>query len=393
MDSERLPPPHLDAPPLADATRVAIACPELGAEERDAVLEVLDGHELVKGPRVAAFEREFAAAHGAAYGVATSSGATALLVALLAHGVGPGDEVIVPSFGFFATAAAVSLAGATPVFADIEPASFCLSPSAAEAAVTPRTKAILPVHLFGMPAELAAFADLTRRLRLVLLEDAAQAHGASYGGRTVGSFGTAAFSFYATKNMTTLEGGMVLTSDPELARRLRLCRNHGREGAAAHELIGGNFRMNELAAAIGRIQLRKLPAWTAKRREHARYLRDRLDFVSSPLELPDRDPVYHQFTVRVPAGQRARLMAHLDALGIDSRIYYPRPIHAEPAYSGRPGWERRERGERSQRSQRLELGETERACREVLSLPVHSGLNETELERIVAAVASFRPGA
>lgn len=347
------------------------------------MLEVLDGPELVKGPRVAAFEAEFAARHGAAYGVATSSGATALLVALLAHGIGPGDEVIVPSFSFFATAAAVALAGATPVFADIDPASFCLSVAASEAAVTPRTKAIMPVHLFGMPADMPAFAELAHRKRLVLLEDAAQAHGATIGGRSVGSFGTAAFSFYATKNITTLEGGMVLTSDPAVMRRLRLLRNHGREGGFAHELIGGNFRMSEIAAAIGRVQLRHLSDWTAKRREHARYLRARLAFVTPPVELAGRDPVYHQYTVRAPAEERDALVASLDALGIDARVYYARPIHEEPAFRGRPGW---------RSGQNCELPETARACREVLSLPVHSGLNGQDLERIVTAVNAFRPG-
>jgi dTDP-4-amino-4,6-dideoxygalactose transaminase len=213
----------------------------------------------------------------------------------------------------------------------------------------------------------------------VLLEDAAQAHGATFRGRSAGSFGTSAFSFYATKNMTTLEGGMVLTSDAEHAARLRLYRNHGREGASSHTLIGGNFRMNELAAAIGRAQLQRLPAWTAARQRHARYLSARLKFVTPPHELRGRDPVYHQYTVRVPAEARDALVSHLDALGIDSRVYYPRPIHEEPAFCGRLG------------HQRLELPETERACREVLSLPVHSGLNGADLDRVVAAVNSFRP--
>jgi perosamine synthetase len=271
------------------------------------------------------------------------------------------------------------LAGATPVFADIDPMSFCLSPAAATAAVTARTKAVMPVHLFGMPADMAAFSELAERRGLVLLEDAAQAHGASFRGRSIGSFGTAAFSFYASKNMTTLEGGIVLTSDPELFRRLRLCRNHGREGDSAHTLIGGNFRMNELAAAIGRVQLGRLPAWTSARQSHARYLSARLKFVTPPFELSGREPVYHQYTVRAPAEQRDALAAHLDALGIDTRVYYPRPIHAEPAFQGRLG------------GRALELPETARACREVLSLPVHSGLNEAELDRVVAAVNTFRP--
>jgi perosamine synthetase len=360
-------------------SRIEIAHPLLGDEEREAVLEVLGGRDFVKGPRVAAFEREFAAFHGAAHGVATSSGATALLVALLAHGIGPGHEVIVPSFGFFATPAAVLLAGAMPIFADVEPESLCLSPGAAEAAVTPRTKAVLPVHLFGMPADMPAFAELARRRGLSLLEDAAQAHGATIEGRHVGSFGTAAFSFYATKNMTTLEGGMVLTSDADVARRLRLLRNHGRDGHSAHELVGGNFRMSELSAAIGRVQLRRLPEWNAQRRERARFLSARLEGVTPPAELPGRQSVFHQYTVRVPAGARDALLSSLDGQGIDARVYYARPTHAEPAL-------RRRLGEGTQH-----LPETERACREVLSLPVHPGLNESDLGRIVRVVNAFRP--
>ena len=342
------------------------------------MLEVFDGHELAKGPRVAAFEREFAAFHGARYGVATSSGATALFIALLAHGIGPGDEVVVPSFSFFATAAAVVLAGATPVFADIDAASFCLSPEAAEAALTERTKAVMPVHLFGMPADMAAFSELAARRGLVLLEDAAQAHGATFRGRSVGSFGTAAFSFYATKNMTTLEGGIVLTSDHELAERLRLLRNHGRDGDAGHRIVGGNFRMNELAAAVGRVQLQKLAGWTEQRRSNARFLNQGLERVSVPADLPGREPVFHQYTVRVPHRLREALAAHLDVHGIDTRVYYARPIHAEPAFQ-------------ALRPRVGSLPETMRACAEVLSLPVHPGLNRGDLERIVHAVNAFEP--
>jgi dTDP-4-amino-4,6-dideoxygalactose transaminase len=366
-------------PPAADGERrLEIAAPALGPEEREAVLEVLDGRKLVKGERVEAFENAFANLHGARHGVAVSSGSTALLAALLAHGIGPGDEVIVPSFSFFATAAAVVLAGATPVFADIDAATFCLSPDAATAAVTARTRAVMPVHLFGLPADLPRFVELAERRGLVLLEDAAQAHGASIGGRRVGTFGTAAFSFYATKNMTTLEGGMVLTNDADIARRVRLVRNHGREGSSPHLLVGSNFRLHELGAAIGLVQLARLPGWNAARRANARYLSERLRGVELPVEPPGREHVFQQYTVRA-ADQSARdaLTAHLAAAGITARAYYARPIHEEPALAGRLG------------HQPLHLPETKRASEQVLSLPIHPGLNEGDLERIARAVNAF----
>jgi len=354
---------------------IEISAPTLGAEERQAVLEVLEGNLFAKGPRVAAFEQAFADFHGARHAVATSSGATALSAALLAHGVGPGDEVILPSFGFFATAAAVVLTGATPVFADIDPLTFCLSLAAAEAAVTPRTKCVMPVHLFGMPADMRGFAAFARRRALVLLEDAAQAHGAAIDGRRVGTFGTAAFSFYVSKNMTTLEGGMVLTDDAEIARRLRLVRNHGRSATSGHELVGSNFRMNEIAAAIGSVQLGRLPGATARRRENAGYLTTHLRNVATPKVPSGIEHVYHQYTVRVPADVRDALVAELNGQGIGARIYYPRPIHREPALARTSG--------------ALDLPETERACAEVLSLPVHPGLNDTDLARIVRVTNTF----
>jgi len=357
---------------------LAIAHPTLGAEESQAALEVLASGELAKGPRVAGFERAFADFHRARHAVATSSGATALLAMLLAHGIGAGDEVIVPSFGFFATAAAVVLAGARPVFAEIEPDTFCLSADAADAAVTPRTRAVMPVHLFGLPADMRRFVELAERRGLVLLEDAAQAHGASIDGRRVGTFGTAAFSFYATKSMTTLEGGMVLTSDAAIAERLRAVRNHGRNAAGEHVLVGSNFRMSELSAAIGLVQLGRLDAANAARRANAAFLGSRLERVTCPREPPGREHVYHQFTLRVGAHERDALIAALGQQRIDARVYYPRPSHTEPALRARLGLEP------------VALPETERACREVLSLPVHPGLSPADLARIVRAVNGFR---
>jgi len=361
------------APAAARKPRIEIAAPALGEEERRAVDEVLRSGEFVKGKRTAAFESEFANAHGARYAVATNSGATALTAALLAHEIGPGDEVIVPSFSFFATAACVMGVGATPVFADIDPESYCLSLAAAERAVTPRTKAVMPVHLFGQPADLPGFDALCRRRGLVLLEDAAQAHGARIGAASVGSFGTAAFSFFATKNMTTLEGGMVLTNDAGIARRLRMLRNHGRDGGPDHELTGNNYRLSEMAAAIGLVQLGRLAGFNERRRANARYLSERLTDVALPRETAGTTHVFHQYTVRLPASERDRFVAALDARGIGARVYYRNPIHRQPAVLARFG------------TTNADLAETERASREVVSLPVHPGLDHAALDAIVAA--------
>jgi dTDP-4-amino-4,6-dideoxygalactose transaminase len=353
---------------------IDIASPLLGDEERQAVLEVMASGRLIQGPRVEAFEAAFAARHGARHAVATSSGATALTAALLGHGIGHGDEVIVPSFSFFATAAAVLGVGATPVFADIDPESFCLAPAAAAAAISPRTKALMPVHLYGLPADMESFERLCARHGLCLLEDAAQAHGARIGERSVGSFGTAVFSFNATKNMTTGEGGMVLTSDDSLAERLRALRNHGRGNDGRHAVVGSNFRMTELAAAIGTVQLGRLARLTEARRENARHFERTLTGVAVPREPAGRTHVYHQFTVRVPAGQRERVLAGLHERGIGARVYYATPIHRQPALAanGRTG--------------AGDLLETERASREVLSIPVHPRLTLEERAAIVAAL-------
>lgn len=360
---------------------IDIARPTLGEAERRAVEAVLTSGEFVKGRRTEAFEAAFAAAHGARHAVATNSGATALLAALLAHGIGPGDEVIVPSFSFFATASCVLGAGAVPVFADIDPATFCLSVAAAEAAVTPRTKAVMPVHLFGQPAAMLGFEQLCARRGLLLLEDAAQAHGATVGERPVGSFGTAAFSFFATKNMTTLEGGMVLTNDAAVARRLRMHRNHGRDGGALHEIAGSNFRMSELAAAIGLVQLERLPELNARRRANARELGRSLTGVVVPREVPGTTHVFHQYTVRVrPGADRDGVVQALNAAGVGARVYYATPIHRQPAVAngGAPA--------------RVDLPETERASREVLSLPIHPGLTPADLTRIRHTVNRLAAG-
>jgi perosamine synthetase len=351
------------SPPRVSAVRVHV-----GDEETAAVMQVLRSGRLVQGAEVAAFEEEFSAIVGANTCVAVNSGTSALHLGLLAAGIGPGDEVVVPSFTFAATANAVVMTGATPVFADIEPDTFCLDPDAVAAAVTPRTAAVIPVHLYGHPVRWDGLAGVAERHGLLLLEDAAQAHGASYDGVAVGALGDiAAFSFYATKNMTTGEGGMVVCRDEDNARRVRLLRNQGMEQRYRNEIAGLNNRMTDLAAAMGRVQLRRLPGWNEERRAVAAAYDEQLVGVVTPTVAPKAEPVWHQYTVR--SGDRDGLAARLDAHGIDSAVYYPVPTHRLPAYD-----------------LDVELPETERAAREVLSLPIRPGLTDDEIARVVAAV-------
>ncbi|HWP09424.1 MAG TPA: DegT/DnrJ/EryC1/StrS family aminotransferase [Polyangiaceae bacterium] len=357
---------------------VSIARPALGAEEIAAVVEVLRSGQLTQAERVAEFERAFAGFHRAEHGIATSSGTTALTAALLAHEIGAGDEVIVPSFSFFASAATVVGVGAKPVFVDIEPDTYCLSPDAAEAAITARTRAIMAVHMYGHPADMVRLEALCRARGLVLLEDVAHAPGARIDGRPVGSFGTAAFSFHPSKNLTTGEGGMVLTRDAAVAQRLRMIRSQGRAVPhGPHELFGYNFRMSEVSAAIGAIQLGRLPEAQKRRREHAAYLDRHLEGVGLPSVRPGSEHVYHQYTVRLPAGvERRSFLERLRVDGIEARVYYATPIHREPAF------------ERDGEYRSLSLPETERACREVVSLPVHPGLTLDEVARVARAASS-----
>jgi perosamine synthetase len=352
---------------------IQIAQPMIGEEEEQAVLAVLRSGALVQGERVAAFERAFADYHGAAHGVAVNNGTAALVAALMAHGIGPGDEVILPAFSFFAAAAAVLSVGATPVFADIDPETFCLSPDAAAAAITARTAAILAIHLYGCPADLPRLEALCRRRGLLLLEDAAQAHGAAIAGRRVGTWGTAAFSFYPSKNMTTIEGGMVLTNDAAIARRLRMIRNHGADRPYTHELLGYNFRMNELTAALGTVQLGRLPAWNARRWQNACGYDRHLTGVITPVRPPGYEHVFHQYTVRIPT-DRDRAVRRLHTRGIEARVYYATPLHRQPLFRAQ------------QADTRFDLPETDRAAREVLSLPVHPALTADDLAHVIAEV-------
>ena len=339
-----------------------------GAEEESAVLRVLRSGHVVQGQEVAAFEAEFAGLVDARPCVAVNSGTSALHLALLAAGIGPGDEVIVPSFTFAATANSVAITGAAPVFADIDPVTFCLEPASVEAALSPRTAALVPVHLYGQPAHAIALSELASRHGLLFVEDACQAHGALAGDRPVGAIGDyAAFSFYATKNMTAGEGGMVVCADDASARKVRLLRNQGMEERYRNEVIGLNNRMTDLAAAIGRVQLGRLPDWNRARQAiAARYDRE-LVGVTTPAVAPDVIHVYHQYTIRVAL--RDELQRSLRGHGIGAEAYYPVPVHQLPAYAAS-----------------RELPATESAAREVLSLPVRPSLSEADLEYVVARV-------
>ncbi len=352
---------------------IPIAKPFIGAEERAAVLEVLDSGYLVQGPRVQAFETAFAAYCGVRHAIAVSSGTTALHVALLAAGVGPGDEVITTSFTFIASANAILMTGARPVFADIEPDTFNLDPDAVAAAITPRTKAILPVHLFGQPCDMEALNALARRHGLIVIEDACQAHGAELHGRRAGSLGLAAcFSFYPTKNMIAGEGGMVTTNDDALAERARLIRSHGSPQRYHHDMMGYNYRMMDLTAAIALVQLGRLEAWNEQRIANAAYLSAHLTGVVTPAVRPGVRHVFHQYTVRVPGGRRDDLRAALRQAEIGSEVYYPIPVHQQVFYR--------------QLGYADHLPVTEQASQEVLSLPVHPALSQADLERIVQEV-------
>jgi perosamine synthetase len=338
-------------------------------EEREAVLRVLDSGRVVQGPEVAAFEAEFGLQMDGRECIAVNSGTSALHLALLALGVGRGDEVIVPSFSFAASANAVVMSGAIPVFADIDVDSFNIDPRHVEALISPRTVAVMAVHLYGHPADMGALRAITAKHGLALVEDAAQAVGAKLDGRPVGAMGdVAAFSFYATKNLSTGEGGMVVARDAGAARQVRLLRNQGMERVYENEIAGLNNRMTEIAAALGRISLSRLSTGNDIRRERAAEYDAKLRCaVKVPPIAPGVTHAFHQYTVRVD--DRDDVVRRLNARGVEARVFYPTPIHRLPAYS-----------------LAVELPQTELAAREVMSLPIRPSLTPDELQVVVEQV-------
>jgi dTDP-4-amino-4,6-dideoxygalactose transaminase len=348
----------------------------MGEDEKAAVLEVLGSGQLAQGPKVREFEERFAAWCGTKYAIATSSGTTALHVALLAHGIGEGDEVLTSSFSFIASANCALYVGARPVFADIEPDYFTLDPNEIAKRITPRTRAIVPVHLFGQACDMDAVAEVARQRNLVIIEDACQAHGAMLRGRKVGAWGTACYSFYPTKNMTTIEGGMITTNDARIAERARLIREHGSPRRYQHDVLGYNFRLTDLQAAIGLVQLPKLEGWNARRQANAAYLSEKLSGVQgvkTPCVREGAAHVFHQYTLRVRDRDAALQKLAQQEIGVG--VYYPTPIHQQPLYRAM-GYDD-------------DLPCTEAASREVLSLPVHPALTQPDLDRIAAAIASL----
>jgi len=364
------------AVPLLDLTRYD---EELKRAIERAVADVFASGRFVLGPALDRFEAELAQRLGVRHAIGVSSGTDALLVALMALGVGPGDEVVTSPFSFFASAGVVARLGARPVFVDIDPATFCMDPARLDAAITPRTKAIEPVYLYGQCADMREIGEIARRRGVPILEDACQAVGATYGGRPAGALGAlGAFSFYPTKNLGAAgDAGAVTTDDDALAEQVRILRVHGGLATYHHERVGGNFRMDALQAAVLSVKLPRLDAWNARRRRIAERYREMLGDagregrVGLPAEGPNREHVWHQYVVRVRGRDAVR--KRLSERGVATSVFYPVPLHLQECFSelgGREG----------------DFPESERAAREVLALPMFAELRDDEVERVPAAL-------
>jgi len=350
---------------------INVASPQIGDEEIEAVNAVMRSGMLAQGKKVAELEEKFAEYCGAKHGIAVGNGTQALHIALLSMGIGKGDEVITTPFSFVASATSILFTGAKPVFADIDPKTFNISPDSIAEKITPRTRAVMPVHIFGLPAEMDKINKLAIKHGLKVLEDSCQAHGAAINGKTVGSMGDCAgFSFYPTKNMTTGEGGMITTNDAEIADLAKKFRNHGMADRYVYEFLGYNFRMTDMAAAIGIVQLSKLEAMTKARIENAAYLTEGLSAkgIETPYVPDNYRHVFHQYTIRVQ--DRDRVAQSLRNKGVGSGVYYPKSLHKFDLLSdyGSKG-----------------LENSEKAAEEVLSLPVHPGLSREDLDTIIGA--------
>jgi dTDP-4-amino-4,6-dideoxygalactose transaminase len=363
---------------------IPISKPSFLEDAEQDVLAVLRSGQLAHGSRVQEFERAFAGYLGVKHASALNSGTSALFAALVAHGIGPGDEVITTSFTFIATLNAILYAGAAPRLVDVDE-SFNIDPRRIESAITGRTKAIMPVHLYGQTAAMDEIMQVAHRHQLVVIEDACQAHGAKYDGKFAGTFGTGCFSFYATKNMTTGEGGMLTTDDDKIASQVRLLINHGMKERYHHQQMGYNLRLTEIAGAIGIRQLERLDEMNKLRLENAEYFDKQLAGIPGlilPKSYPNRMHVYHQFTLRLTPEfrmARADFISQLRARGIGSSIYYPQPAHHAP-YLRLADWGQ------------VELPCTEMLTRQVVSIPVHPGVAAGDRERIVSAIRAIGTG-
>ncbi|MCD7781129.1 MAG: DegT/DnrJ/EryC1/StrS family aminotransferase [Methanosphaera sp.] len=354
---------------------INIAKPIISDEEIEAVTEVLKSGMLAHGPRVEAFQKEFSNYVDADYGVATSSGTTALHTVLLACGIKPGDEVITTPFTFAATANSVLYSQATPVFSDIDPVSFNLDPEKIEEKITDKTKAILPVHLYGQPADMDPIMEIAQKYDLRVIEDAAQAHGAMYNNKKIGSIGDmGCFSFYPTKNMTTGEGGMVTTNDADLAERAGMIRSHGESKRYEQSLLGYNYRMTDIAASIGLVQLKHVDEFNTKRNENAKYLNEGLsdvEGVTTPEIVDGNYHVFHQYTIRV-SSKRDEFKDYLNDHEVGTGVHYPIVLYKQPYYSaaGFSG----------------DCPVAEECASQVISLPVHPSLTQDELDTVIETV-------
>jgi len=361
---------------------IPINAPQLGEEEIEAVVKVLKSgiitHGLGAGPMVTKFENAFAKFVKAKHAIAVNTGTAALHLAIVGAGIKRGDEVILPSFTFVATAEVVAMAGATPIFVDIDPQTYNISLKEVEKAITKRTKAIMPVDLYGLPVDMQPIRQIADKHEMVVIEDSAQAHGASYEGKPIGAFADAAcWSFYASKNMTTGEGGMITINDNELARKMRFMRSHGEKEKYKSLMLGHNYHMPEIQAAIGCVQLEKLPKFSAKRRQNVKRLTAELGKAKS-LQLP-KEPKgckhsWYLYTIRLKGAERKKRDETVKALrqkGIGAEVYYTTPIHLMPYY---------------RKFGRYRLPETEKAAKQVFSLPVHPGVTAEQIDFIGESV-------
>jgi perosamine synthetase len=350
---------------------IPIAKPFIDEREKRAVLEVLESGMLVQGQKVVELERRFAELCDVRFAVATSSGTAALHLALLANGIGPGDEVITSAFTFIASANSILYTGARPVFVDIDEETFNLDAAKLEAAITPATRAIMPVSLYGQMADMERIEAIAEAHGLAIIEDACQAIGAARFGRKAGSFGTGCFSLYATKNLMSAEGGMITTDSEALAHHCRLLRNHGMERRYHYEMLGYNYRMTDIQAAIGLVQAERIEQFNEQRRANAAYYAENLSGVLKPVEREGNWHVWHQYTIRV-SGDRDRAITHLAEQGIGTAVFYPIPAHKHAYMRAIVG--------------EVSLPVTEQVAQEVISIPVHPQLSQADLAQVVTGV-------